>query len=120
MDNNMLEIKEPISDYMKYRGKCKEMVDEAVKNDPSLTAVRGHYICPFWGEQAHWWTVKIDGTIYDPTCKQFPSKGIGEYIPFDGTIACAECGTLVREEEADIDGRYAFCSLKCHMRFVGL
>lgn len=108
------------SDYLKYRGKCKEFCDQAVAKDSSLTLVRGHYLCPFWGEQPHWWTVRKDGTIYDPTKDQFPSKGIGEYVPFNGMLSCAECGKEIPEKDADIEGNYAFCSYICHGRFVGV
>lgn len=108
------------SDYAKYRGKCKEMCEAACTIDSTLTLVRGHYYCPFWGEQPHWWTVRPDGTIFDPTKDQFPSKGNGEYIPFDGILHCAECGKEMMEEGADIEGNYAFCSYLCHGRFVGV
>jgi len=100
-----------MSDYEKYRGKCKEYVDKAIKEDSTLTAVRGHYVCPFWGEQAHWWCIRKDGTIYDPTVDQFPKPHIGDYIPFDGYVKCAECEKRITEEEADIVGNYAFCSI---------
>lgn len=108
------------SDYLRYRGKCKEMSEALVAADPSLTLVRGYYHDPAWGEQQHWWTKKPDGTIVDPTKDQFPSKGQGQYVEFDGTVECAECGQRVKEEEADIDGSYAFCSYECHGRFVGV
>ena len=32
--------------YKKFRGKCKEVCEEACEKDPSLTLVRGHYFCP--------------------------------------------------------------------------
>ena len=109
------------NDYLKYRGKCKEMSEAAVAADPTLTIVRGHYYCPVWNtEEQHWWCVREDGTIYDPTAKQFGSKGLGIYTPFDGTITCDECGKQVKEEEASIEGRFAFCSYRCHGRFVGI
>lgn len=108
------------SDYLKYRGKCKEMAEAAVAADPSLTLVRGHYCCPIWGEQQHWWCKKPDGAIVDPTKNQFPSRGIGEYFEFNGTISCANCGKEIHEDDADIDGNYAFCSYECHGRFVGV
>lgn len=107
-------------DYDKYRGKCQEMSEAAVKADPTLTLVRGHYYCPFWGQQAHWWTVRRDGTIYDPTKDQFPSKGMGDYEPFDGTVECANCGKKVQESEARFYSRYAFCSSRCNSEFVGI
>lgn len=108
------------SDYLKYRGKCKEFSEAAVAADPSLTLVRGHYFCPFWGEQPHWWTTKPDGTIVDPTALQFPSRGSGEYIPFDGMVTCAQCGKEMKELDAWFDSSYTFCSGTCNMRFVGL
>lgn len=109
------------SDYSKFRGKCKEMSQKACIDDPTLTLVRGHYYCPIWNtREPHWWTVRKDGSIYDPTKSQFPSAGNGEYEPFDGFIECAECGKRIPEEEADIDGNHAFCSYLCHGRFVGV
>ena len=110
-----------MSDYLKYRGKCKEACEELVKENPELKLVRGYYICPLWGKQEHWWCKSSNGNIIDPTVKQFPTKGVAaEYIEFDGYIECAECGKRIKEEDADIDGRYAFCSLNCHLKFVGL
>lgn len=110
-----------MNDYLMYRGKCLEMSEALIASDPSLSLVRGYYICPFWGKQDHWWCRKPDGTIVDPTKDQFPSKGIGaEYIKFDGNIECANCGKGIREEDADIEGRYAFCSYECHGQFVGV
>lgn len=107
--------------YRTFRGKCKEMSEAAVAADPSLTLVRGYYFCPIWNkEEQHWWTVRPDGTIHDPTRLQFPSAGHGEYTPFDGTVECSECGKRMKEEEASFESRYCFCSTRCHMRFVGL
>ena len=107
-------------DYLKYRGKCREMSEALVATDSTLTLVRGHYHCPIWGEQPHWWCKRSDGTIVDPTKNQFPSRGIGEYVEFNGIIECANCGKEIKEEDADIDGNYAFCSYQCHGRFVGV
>jgi|SRR5665647_377034 len=111
-----------MSDYTEFRGKCKELSEEAIAQDPTLILVRGHYHCPVWGEQPHWWTVKPDGTIFDPSARQFPSKGIGRYIEFDGGLACSNCGKEMKEtdEVAQFESNYAFCSTPCHMRFVGL
>lgn len=119
--NQMTDVISENENYQKYRGKCKEFSEAACKNDPTLTLVRGHYFCPLWGtNEPHWWTQKPDGTIYDPTKDQFPSKGMGIYTPFDGMMECSECGKRIKEEDADIEGNYAFCSYQCHMRFVGL
>jgi len=111
-----------MTSYEMYRGKCREMSEAAVIADPTLTLVRGHYDCPHWGEQSHWWTVRPDGTINDPTKDQFPSSGNGIYTPFTGMINCDECGKEVAESEAIVagNGRYALCSGSCYGRFVGL
>lgn len=105
------------------QGKCKELSEAAVKADPTLTLVRGHYICPMWGARAHWWTTRTDGSIHDPTVNQFPTRGVGaEYVPFDGIVTCAECGKEFEEGAGVFDGNghYGFCSTGCNMRFVGL
>lgn len=107
-------------DYQKYRGKCREMSEALVATDPSLALVRGHYYCPWWGEQAHWWVKRSDGTIVDPTKDQFPSKGAGQYVEFDGLVNCSSCGKEMREEEASFESSYCFCSYECYGRFVGV
>jgi hypothetical protein len=112
-DGNLGQVSE-------YRGKCKQFSEAAVSADPSLTLVRGHYMCPFWGEQPHWWCKKPDGTIFDPTKDQFPSKGAGEYIEFSGLVKCSNCGKEMKEEEAEYESNYCFCSYECHGRFVGV
>lgn len=110
-----------ISDYTKYRGKCKQMSEAAIAEDPTLRLVRGHYHCPMWGKQAHWWTVRPDGSIFDPSVRQFPTAGIAaEYEEFDGTVECSECGKKGLEADFSFESNYCFCSGKCHMRFVGL
>ena len=107
--------------YRLYRGRCKELCDAACEDDPTLKLVRGHYYCPMWNrDEPHWWTVRPDGTIHDPTREQFPSRGLGVYTPFDGIVSCAECGKEVTEEDASIEGNYAFCCYRCHGRFVGV
>jgi len=109
-----------MTDYEKYRGKCKEFSEALVKKDPTLRLVRGHYYCPVWGEQEHWWCESKDGKIIDPTKDQFPSKGSGEYVEFNGICICAECGEEVREEHAIFMSRYPVCSDRCARSLVGL
>lgn len=109
-----------MSDYLEFRGRCRELAEAAVRADPTLTLTRGHYWCPLWGKQEHWWAVRPDGSIHDPSKAQFPSKGLGDYLPFDGFVECAECGKKLLEDEARYDSRYAFCSTLCHGRFVGV
>ncbi len=109
-----------MNNYTKYRGKCKELVDALCNEDPSLTAVRGHYVCWEWGKQAHWWAIKPDGTIVDPSIDQFPKPHIGDYIPFSGLYPCDECGKEMREENLIHYGNYGFCSPRCACHFVGI
>lgn len=102
-----------MSNYLKYRGKCKEMSEQLVAQDPTLTLVRGWYHCYQWGKQAHWWCKTATGEIVDPTKLQFPSGGLGEYEEFSGMVECEQCGRQVSEEDAKFYGRYAFCSESC-------
>lgn len=109
------------SDYLKFRGRCKELAEAAAQRDTTLRLVRGHYFCPIWNsEEPHWWCEKPDGTIVDPSCLQFPSAGLGVYTEFDGRIACAQCGKEITEAEAIFESNYAFCSSACFGRFVGV
>lgn len=109
------------NNYAKYRGKCKEVSEALCKEDPTLTLVRGHYFCPIWNrDEQHWWCVKQDGTIVDPTKLQFPSKGLGIYTPFNGICTCDNCGKEVPEAQASFEGRFAFCSSRCYGFFVGI
>ncbi len=102
------------------RGTCQQASESAVAADPTLRLVRGYYHCTLWGKQQHWWTERPAGAVYDPTAAQFPSAGAGEYEEFDGSMECSNCGKSIAEDEADIQGRYAFCSYHCHGAFVGV
>lgn len=111
-----------LKDYNEFRGKCKILSENAVKENPSLTLVRGHYICNVWGSQGHWWTVRPDGSIFDPSVKQFPSNGSGQYIPFSGVISCDICGKKMRETEVhrfELGGQDALCSEECYGEYIG-
>lgn len=108
------------SNYSKYRGKCKEFVDAMIAKDSTLKAVRGHYYDAQWGAQEHWWAIKPDGTIIDPTALQFLSKGKGVYKEFDGWTNCAECGKEIHEDEVHFMGNYTCCSLACCKSLVGV
>ena len=109
-------------DYLKYRGKCKEFSEALILERPELTLVRGHYFEPTWGrDEAHWWCVDPEGTIVDPTAKQFPSGGVKElYTEFDGVIFCEQCEEQTTEDTMVLAGRYPCCSEACALRLVGL
>jgi len=118
-DEAAAQIDPTLSDYTRYRGKCREAASALAASDPSLTLTRGHYICPIWGKQPHWWCQR-GNEIIDPTAKQFPSKGIGEYIPFTGMVECEVCGKRIPESKAMPAGRYAVCSSACYGNLVGV
>lgn len=111
------------ADYQEFRGKCLELCNAAIAADPTLTLVRGHVFVPGWGTtEPHWWTVRNDGTIYDPSVRQFPIKPHESlYEPFSGFVECCQCGKPeISESDAIIYSNYCFCSDICIMRFVGI
>jgi len=97
-------------------GKCKETCEAMAAAFSELKLVRGHYWCWSWGVRTHWWLVDPQGGIVDPTKMQFPSKGLGDYEPWEEgekepTGMCPNCGRYV------YDGG-TVCSEKCHKEFV--
>lgn len=97
-------------------GKCSELTEKMLSVFPELSRVRGHYICPVWGEQEHWWLLTPNGEIVDPTAKQFPSGGVvGKYIQWkegapEPTGKCLQCGGYVYNHRA-------FCCDKCAIEY---
>jgi hypothetical protein len=109
--------------YKKYRGLCKELSEAFVIENPDYEIVRGWYYEPLWSrEEPHWWCKhKETGEIHDPTKLQFPSGGIMQfYREFDGILQCEQCGKEVEEKEAGFYGNYAFCSVHCIRRCLGV
>jgi len=116
---------EVLTDYQKYRGRCRELAEKECENNPNLELIRGYYHCPIWGTQQHWWCKnKVTNEIVDPTKRQFPSKGVGEYEEFNGMVTCAECGKMEYEkvamEQWHIMGNYICCSMECCGKLVGV
>lgn len=105
------------SNYLKYRGKCKQLCEQALTEDSSLRMVRGYYHDAFWGKQPHWWTEKEDGSIFDPSKLQFPDQN-GEYEEFNGYVECSNCGKMISEGDGTVYGNYIFCSGTCCYAFV--
>jgi predicted nucleic acid-binding Zn ribbon protein len=91
-------------------GEWREVTARMLAAFPELRRVPGHYHCPFIGPRTHWWLVDADGGIVDPTVDQFPSRGLGEYVEWDGsplpTGRCLECG-------GDVYDGSSFCSDQC-------
>lgn len=86
-------------------GQCEKVTASMLEAFPELTRVRGHYQCPVWGERAHWWLTAPDGSIVDPTVMQFPSRGCGDYEPWDDskelpTGKCMNCGGYAYRSES--------------------
>lgn len=107
--------------YTKYRGKCKEFALAAAAANPTLHIQRGWYFCPIWNShEEHWWCVNDKGEIHDPTREQFPSRGLGSYVAYEGVYPCMECGTHVVEEQASAESHPGFCSSQCYGRCVGV
>lgn len=97
-------------------GQCQEMTIAMAIAFPELTRVRGHYYCYGWGEREHWWLITNEGEIIDPTAMQFPSKGIGAYVPLDESLPqptgmCPNCGGYC------YNGGEC-CSESCHAAYV--
>lgn len=108
-------------DYHKFAGKCKEYSEAEIAKDPTLRLAKGFYHCPVWGKRGHWWCVRQDGSILDPTVRQFPTNGVGaEYVEFDGTAECDQCGKVHQVVENLTSSNYSFCSSLCYGRFVGV
>ena len=103
--------------YLKYRGKCKQLCQEAINKQPSLTLVRGYYHDAYWGKQQHWWTVLPSGEIYDPSKLQFPDQN-GEYEEFNGMHVCDHCGGEVHEDDVTFVEHHVYCNGVCYYRDV--
>lgn len=109
-----------MDDYQKYRGKCYEMCQDELTRRPELVLTKGWYDCPIWGKQQHWWLVDpADNKIIDPSVRQFPSSGLGSYIPYDGKVTCEYCSKQVPEEEAYLVEHHSYCSYACYGHDVG-
>lgn len=98
-------------------GKCREATADMIAAFPELRLIRGHYYClAGWGERTHWWCVAADGSVVDPTARQFPSGGRGEYVAWiegdkEPTGQCPNCNEYV------YDGGTC-CSEKCHNQYA--
>lgn len=102
------------------RAKCMDYTAKFVKKFPHLKRVPGFY-GGYLEEDIgfnteHWWCVDIDGTIVDPTVKQFLTW-TGPYIPFDDLLhqvkigRCMICGDDIYGRMSD--GHSDCCSEAC-------
>ena len=109
------------NNYMKYRGKCKELAEELSKKK-GYRLVKGFYNEPICNtKEQHWWCVDSNSIIHDPSRSQFPSGGIpGFYEEYNGFVDCEECGKKIAEKDIIMQGRFTVCSQKCALDLVGL
>lgn len=96
-------------------GTCAEQTTKMAERFPELKRIRGHYMCPIWGEREHWWLVTPSGAVIDPTREQFPSGGRGVYVPWDEHAEepigkCANCGGYSYESKG---GNNTVCGDAC-------
>jgi hypothetical protein len=106
--SNITDFPEAQRQRIALRGTCQWAVIEMVTAFPELRKVRGHY-----NGWPHWWCATPDGTIVDPTRKQFGDPG-GDYVEYTGPDPigkCMECGELVWTREQS--GSSAACSREC-------
>ena len=97
-------------------GKCAKITKEMQKVFPELSRIRGHYICPIWGEREHWWLIDKYENIIDPTRGQFPSLGYGTYKPWnegdpEPTGKCPNCGGYCYNGDS-------VCSKECKVEYL--
>jgi len=76
---------------------CAKYTLEMLEAFPELKRVRGYYHDFFQGRRPHWWLVKPDGYVIDPTVEQFCLGG--EYELYDESLGepkgkCINCGEL--------------------------
>ncbi len=96
-------------------GKCASVVKAMAEAFPELRVVKGH-VFTTWGKRAHWWLTTPNGTIVDPTVRQF--EAVGEYepwVPGDEVRVgkCMNCGDEIWKvlETLDKDpGNPGICS----------
>jgi hypothetical protein len=112
------------NNYLKYRGKCKELSNELEKKNPDLIVVKGWYHCPIWGKQQHYWCKnKKTGEIVDPSVKQFPSSMYADesfYEEYNGFLYCEFCNKTVKETDAKFYIHHVYCSTECLYKDIGL
>ena len=99
-------------------GLCASASKELAAAFPTLRIVRGHVSGVLIGRRGHWWCEDPDGTIYDPTRRQFPGPmDYEEWQP--GTEVrvgrCMNCGDDIYEIIESLDNvvQKCCCSEAC-------
>jgi len=107
--------------YAHFAGKCYLYVWQWWQRNNQLLVQAGFYECPFWGSRTHWWLIDENGEVFDPTCSQFPSRGMGEYIPLhEASVSCCKCGQYVPTHLIGYwHHNHNVCSDRCYGRLIG-
>lgn len=100
-------------------GECHEVSHAMAAVFTELTVKKGFYHCHSWGRRTHWWLVDEDGQIVDPTARQFPSAGRGDYQAISDdelpelvpTGRCMDCGD-------DVYKGATFCNRSCENSYA--
>lgn len=107
-------IAREVPDHAAAYGNCAEVTARMVEAFPDLRRVSGFYHCWAWGRRQHFWCVTNVGEVVDPTARQFPSAGAGDYQEVTNpsevpTGVCMDCG-------ADVYEGATFCDDECERR----
>jgi hypothetical protein len=106
-------------------GACSVATNKMVKAFPELVKVAG-----WCNGHEHYWCVAPDGTVVDPTARQFtdvlgsyryPELHYRAWEPGDKVRVgrCMNCGDDIYKEVQSLDGtRYCVCSDECHQQLV--
>lgn len=112
------------NNYLKYRGKCKELAQQECNINKELALVKGWYYCPIGNvKKEHWQCKNKENKIIDPSKLQFPSKGSGKYEEYQGSFPYSNCNKEILEQDIQEElcqSRYVFCTSDCYTKFVGL
>ena len=106
-------IAENYPDYESTYGQCIQATKSMTKAFPELRTAKGFLFDAQWGRRQHMWCVAQDGSIVDPTKKQFPCPvEYDEVLPGDEsripTGVRMDCGD-------DVYNGDTFCSEECEM-----
>lgn len=123
-DTTDLDLSNSHNNYLKYRGRCKELAEKLCATNNELTLVKGWYYCPYINrKEQHWWCEDKNGVITDPSRLQFLSEGLGNYEKYQGTFPCSNCEKEILEKDIKRElchSKYVFCDRNCYAKFAGL
>lgn len=99
-------------------GLCADATRRMVVAFPELKRVAGTAYSAMRTTE-HWWCVAPDGTVVDPTARQFSGCGVVEYVPWKPgdevrVGRCMNCGEDIYERVESLQGsRREICGETC-------